>query len=239
MTPSPENRNGEPSRSEALSDQYVQYRKDLWEDRLEQLGMKLCRSLFLPAGIGVLLRLAELFDPDPDIQLVKQGWSWPGVFFVLTWVVLMRSVGHLFHEPQALESVLRALTLQSSSLLEWLIVAGLIMTTVPGLLVLGILAIWVMPVDLVPLLAVPLIWRQMMRFHWACASLLSVVLVVAVVWRPFGMSDSLLTGLAGICAGLFGRWGNGWREQTLVRRGYAYRETVRARRSPVWVYVRY
>ena len=239
MTPSPENRNGEPSRSEALSDQYVQYRKDLWEDRLEQLGMKLCRSLFLPAGIGVLLRLAELFDPDPDIQLVKQGWSWPGVLVVLTWAVLMRSVGQLFHEPQALESLLGALTLQSSSLLEWLIVVGIILATVPGLLVVGIFALWVMPVDLVPLLAAPLVWRQLTRFHWARASLLSGVLGTVVVWCPVSMSDGLLTGVAGICACLFGRWGNGWQEQTLVRRGYAYRETVRARRSPVRVYVRY
>ena len=150
----------------------------------------------------------------------------------------MRIVGQLFHEPQALESLLHALTLQSSSLLEWLIVVGIILATVPGLLVLGIFALWVIPVDLVPLLAAPLVWRQLTRFHWARAGLLSVVLV-AVVWCPFGTSDGLLTGLAGICACLFGRWGNGWREQTLERRGYAYRETVMARRSPVRVYVRY
>ncbi len=187
-------------------------------------------------------RLTLLFEPvfdlEPDIQMVKKGWTWPAFFFVLAWAFLIRIAGNVLRENPSLEGLLSAIGLPGTSLLDGLIFVGIVVAVVPGFLLLVILIIWVLPDTLLPLLVTPVVWRQIARFHWARAVLLSLLLVTPVVWLPLGASDGLLMGLAFILACIFGRWGNGWREQNLLRRGYEHRETVIARQSLVKIYVR-
>ena len=239
--PRARDKNGETPRLDALSHRYVQYQKDLWKDRREKLGARLLMN-FLPTGFSLMRRLALLFEPvfdlEPDIQMVKKGWTWPAFFFVLAWAFLIRIAGNVLRENPSLEGLLSAIGLPGTSLLDGLIFVGIVVAIVPGILLLVILVIWVLPDALLPLLVAPVVWRQITRCHWARAALLSLLLVAPVVWLPLGTSDGLLMGLAFILACIFGRWGNGWREQNLLRRGYEYRETVIARQSPVKIYVR-
>ncbi len=239
--PRARDKNGATPGLDALSHRYVQYQKDLWKDRREKLGVRLLMN-FLPTGFNLMRRLTLLFEPvfdlEPDIQMVKKGWTWPAFFFVLAWAFLIRIAGNVLRENPSLEGLLSAIGLPGTSLLDGLIFVGIVVAIVPGILLLVILVIWVLPAALLPLLGVPVVWRQITRFHWARAVLLSLLLVAPVVWFPLGTSDGLLMGLAFVFACIFGRRGNGWREQNLLRRGYEYRETVIARQSLVKIYVR-
>ena len=239
--PRARDKNGATPGLDALSHRYVQYQKDLWKDRREKLGARLLMN-FLPTGFNLMRRLTLLFEPvfdlEPDIQMVKKGWTWPAFFFVLAWAFLIRIAGNVLRENPSLEGLLSAIGLPGTSLLDGLIFVGIVVAIVPGILLLVILVIWVLPAALLPLLGVPVVWRQIARFYWARAVLLSLLLVAPVVWFPLGTSDGLLMGLAFVFACIFGRRGNGWREQNLLRRGYEYRETVIARQSLVKIYVR-
>ena len=236
--PRARDKDGEMPRLDDLSSRYVQYREDLWEGRIEKLRVKLLAPLLLPTGPALIVRLVLLLSSSPDVQMVKKGWSWSAFLVVLAWAFLMQSVGHVLRENPSLESLLSTIGLSGTSLLDGLILASVAVAIVPGILVLGILVIWVFPAEFIPLLAVPPVWGQMTRFHWARAVLLSLLFVVPTVWFPSGISDDLVIGLACVFACIFGRWGNGWQEQNLLRRGYEYQDTVIARQSLVNIYVR-
>ncbi len=64
-------------KEDTMSDRYARYQALISSSKTEKLEMWLGANLFLPTSVRLILRLVQLSEPDPDVQMVKKGWSWP------------------------------------------------------------------------------------------------------------------------------------------------------------------